>query len=332
MPLDRSRRRCCDRAAPQVDAHTALLIWLARRCTSSSVVAGTPACLADSARASSAFMRAGHRAWRGWACVLAWGSSFRCHIGGVRRVRSSLTPDGREECDAMDERARWRALRGAPRPPAGGRPTGCSARSARPTTRVQETWLRLSRSDAGGHREPRRLADDGRGPGLPQHAALARGTRARTRSTCTCPTRSSTARTASTPSTRRCWPTRSASPCSWCSTRCRRPSGWRSCSTTCSPCRSTRSRRSSSARPAATRQLASRARRRVQGAPRARHRPCPAARGGRRLPRRVARRRLRRARSRCSTPTSCCAPSGHAVSSRSSARPPWRARRSRTGA
>ena len=47
--------------------------------------------------------------------------------------------------------------------------------------------------------------------------------------------------------------------------------------------------------PDATRQLASRARRRVQARSRARHRRRPAAHGGRRVPRRVARRRLRRA-------------------------------------
>ena len=45
------------------------------------------------------------------------------------------------------------------------------------------------------------------------------------------------------------------------------PSGWRSCSTTCSLCPTTRSLPSWGDRPAATRQLASRARRRVQGTP-----------------------------------------------------------------
>ncbi len=38
---------------------------------------------------------------------------------------------------------------------------------------VQETWLRLSRSDAADDREPRRLAHDGDGARLPQHAAVA---------------------------------------------------------------------------------------------------------------------------------------------------------------
>ena len=67
-----------------------------------------------------------------------------------------------------------------------------------------------------------------------------------------------------TRNTRRCWPIRSAARCWWCWTRSRRPSGWRSCCTTCSPCRSTRSRPSSGA-PRCGQTLASRARHRVQG-------------------------------------------------------------------
>ena len=38
---------------------------------------------------------------------------------------------------------------------------------------VQEAWLRLSRADADGDRQPRRLADDRRRADLPGHAALA---------------------------------------------------------------------------------------------------------------------------------------------------------------
>ena len=72
---------------------------------------------------------------------------------------------------------------------------------------------------------------------------------------------------AAAPSRRRCSPTRSASRCSWCSTGWRPPNGWRSCCTTCSACRSRRSRGSPDARPDAARQLASRARRRVRGGP-----------------------------------------------------------------
>ena len=51
------------------------------------------------------------------------------------------------------------------------------------------------------------------------------------------------------PSRRRCWPTRSGWRCWSCSTGWRRPSGWRSCCTTCSGCRSRRSRGSPDAHP-----------------------------------------------------------------------------------
>ena len=129
---------------------------------------------------------------------------------------------------------------------------------------VQEAWLRLSRSDAERDRQPRRMADHGRVAGVPEHAAgapvAARGA-AR-------PRRARAGRRAGerrpTPSTRRCSPTRSGSRCWSCSTRWPPRSGSRSSCTTCSPCRSTRSRRSSGAARPAARQLASRARRRVQ--------------------------------------------------------------------
>lgn len=56
--------------------------------------------------------------------------------------------------------------------------------------------------------------------------------------------------TASGPRSRRSSPTRSAWRCSWCWTRSRPQNVWRSCCTTCSPCRSTRSPSSwSSLRP-----------------------------------------------------------------------------------
>ena len=163
---------------------------------------------------------------------------------------------------------------------------------------VQETWLRLSRTDAaevenlGGwlttvtarvclnmlrSRQTRR--EEPLGVHVPD-PVVTPGERRRHRSR------------------RRCWPTRSAWPCSSCWRCSRRRSGWRSCCTTCSPCRSTRSPPIVGRSPAATRQLASRARRRVQGAtaPDSRHRP--PARGRRRLLRRGARRRLRRPRGR----------------------------------
>ena len=141
--------------------------------------------------------------------------------------------------------------------------------SAEADDAVQEAWLRLSRAGAGGvenlggwlttvvarvcldmlrSRKSRREEPlDG---AVPEPPVEPRGTG---------PTRSR----------RRCWPTRSAWRCWWCWTRWPPPNGWRSCCTTCSPCRSRRSLPSWGAPPIAARQLASRARRRVQGAGRA---------------------------------------------------------------
>ena len=84
---------------------------------------------------------------------------------------------------------------------------------------VQEAWLRLSRSDASEVENLGGWLTTVVGARVPQHAALAqdtargaaRGARARSRS--------SAARTGSIPSTRHCWPTRSASRCWWCSRR-----------------------------------------------------------------------------------------------------------------
>ena len=84
---------------------------------------------------------------------------------------------------------------------------------------VQEAWLRLSRADAS---EVENLG--GWLTTVVARVSLnmlrSRNVRARGAArACTCPTRSSTAPTGSTPSTRRCWPTRSAWRCSWCSRR-----------------------------------------------------------------------------------------------------------------
>ena len=67
---------------------------------------------------------------------------------------------------------------------------------------------------------------------------------------------------------RRWPPTRSAPRCSSCSRRCSRPSAWRSCSTTCSRVPFEDIALIVDRSPAAARQLASRARRRVRGADR----------------------------------------------------------------
>ncbi len=131
--------------------------------------------------------------------------------------------------DVTDGRARLAgaALRGAPNPPAGGRLP--DARLAQRGRRRRPGGLAAAQPHRRGRdREPRRLADDGGRARVAEHAALApvapRGATRRP----ACPSRSSTAPTGPTPSTRRCSPTRSAWRCSWCSRRCPRPSGSRS--------------------------------------------------------------------------------------------------------
>ena len=92
-----------------------------------------------------------------------------------------------------------------------------------------------------------------------------------------------------TRSTRPSWPTPSDWPCSSCWRRCRRPSGSRSCSTTCSACPSTRSARSWTARRrqrASSRAVPPPRARRARGARRRSRRP---ARGRGCVPRRGAR-------------------------------------------
>ena len=158
-----------------------------------------------------------------------------------------------------------RAIRGAPQPPSASRlpDARLAERSRRRGARDVATAQPLRHQR---RREPRRMDDHDHVAGVPQHAcALARPV-ARSRSTRACPIRSSIASMGSIPNTRRCSPTPSVSRCSSCSRPFRLPSDWHSCCTTCSPCRSMRSRPSSARTPTATRQLASRARRRVQGA------------------------------------------------------------------
>ena len=209
----------------------------------------------------------------------------------------------------MDERD-WLAERFEEhrRPPAGG---------GLPDARLADRGRRrgpggVAAAQPRGHerrREPPRLADDRRRARVPEHAARAQARGARIRSACTCPTRSSSRAGRRRPrAARRCWPTRSASRCSSCSRRCTRaerlafvlhdmfavpfdeiaPIVGRS--------------------PEAARQLASRARRRVQRRTRAVPTPTwPAsARSSTRSspPRATA---TSRRWSRCSTRTSCCA-------------------------
>ena len=98
------------------------------------------------------------------------------------------------------------------------------------------------------YRQPGRLADHRGGPHLFEHAARPPGPSAGRNWPSSCRIRSWKPKANSTPNTARCWPTRSGWRCSWCWTRCRRSSGWRSCCTTSSPCRSTRSHPSSAGR------------------------------------------------------------------------------------
>ena len=99
-------------------------------------------------------------------------------------------------------------------------PTGCSGRSARPTTRVQEAWLRLSRSDTSGVENLGGMAHDGGGARVAEHAPVASGKARRAAGRARCPTRSSARRTGTDPEQRgldrRC---RSGWPCSSCSRR-----------------------------------------------------------------------------------------------------------------
>ncbi len=126
---------------------------------------------------------------------------------------------------------------------------------------VQETWLRLARSDPdtidnlGGWlttvvaricldklRARKARREEPMSPDVPEPVSPSRPTR------------------------RRCSPTRSASRCWSCSIPSSRPSASPSCCTTCSTCRSRTIAPIVGRTPAAARQLASRARRRVRGA------------------------------------------------------------------
>ena len=84
---------------------------------------------------------------------------------------------------------------------------------------VQEAWVRFSAAGADDVRQPGRLADHDREPGLPEHAARPRRPAGDPRRARACPTRCSARPTARPRSRRRCSPTRSGSRCSWCSTR-----------------------------------------------------------------------------------------------------------------
>ena len=123
-------------------------------------------------------------------------------------------------------------------------PTGCSAR------RAKRTMPSRKRGFDSAAPMPRAsttcgLADHGRCARVPRHAAVAYNRGARSRSPRTRRSRSRPARAGAAPSRKRSSRIRSGSRCSSCSTGWRRRNASPSCSTTCSPCRSRRSRRSS---------------------------------------------------------------------------------------
>ena len=192
---------------------------------------------------------------------------------------------------------------------------------------VQEAWLRLSRHGRGRRRQSRRLADHGRGARVPRHAALAQVAPRGADRTARYP---EPIAAGTTPSRRRCSPTRSAWRCWWCWRRWRRPSGVAFVLHDMFDLPSTRSRRSSGAR-----------RRRRGSSPAARAGACrasptvrrtadrpPAARSSTRSspPRAAA---ISTRCSPCSIPTSCCGPTrpprGSAASASCAARRPSRA-------
>ena len=197
---------------------------------------------------------------------------------------------------------------------------------------VQEAWLRLSRADTGEVENLRRLADHGRRPGVPEHAALARHPARGAARRAACPTRSSRRSRGTdpeqeavladsvglallvvldtlTPAERLAFVLHDmfAVPFEEIAPMVERS-------------------------PAAARQLASRARRRVQG-------PAPAPdpdlarqrRGRRRVLRRGPRTATSTRWSRCSTPTSCCAPTAAPARARPHGRAARRAGRRRAG-
>ena len=121
--------------------------------------------------------------------------SHRCDLRAV----NALDPPATRRCDRWTRTTSWPSSSRSTGRTCGRSPTGCSARSSEADDAVQEAWLRLSRADADDDRQPRRLADHGRRPRVPEHAALARGAARGAAGGRTCPTRSSAATTAVDP-------------------------------------------------------------------------------------------------------------------------------------
>ena len=255
------------------------------------------------------------------------------HIGG-RSVRHCYDERATKGCDRWTSATGWRTGSRPTAPTCGRWPTGCSARVSEADDAVQEAWLRLSRSDAAEIENLGGVADDRRRAGLASTccARARRGARSRlgphvpepivSREDGVDPehealladsvglallvvleTLGPAERLAFVLHDMFAVPFDEIAPIVD-----RSPDG------------------DAAARAAA--------RAAAFAGPRRRRTPTsPPARGRRRLPRRRARRRLRGARSRCSTPTSCCAPTAGrcapARRGRSAARRPWPSRRAR---
>ena len=139
-----------------------------------------------------------------------------CHIGRVVRVTCDDTWQ-REDVTDGRERVAGGALRGAPGPSAGGGLPDAGLAHRRRRRRAGH--LAAAQPGRGGRgREPRRVADDDRRPGVPEHAALAqRPARGALGAHVPDPVISPDGGSCSR-RRRRCWPTRSALRCWSCST------------------------------------------------------------------------------------------------------------------
>ena len=107
---------------------------------------------------------------------------------------------------------------------------------------VQEAWFRYSRTDTSDVANLRGWLTTAVARRASCCARASQDVKSQRASICR--SRSSADLEASTPSSRRCWPTPSGWRCLSCSTRSRHQNAWRSCSTTSLPFRSTRSRQS----------------------------------------------------------------------------------------
>ena len=134
-----------------MSTHTAQpLIWLARRCTSSSVECGTPALVADLLKASSASIAPGtEMAGLGIRDCMAFSCSPpACHTGGVDGV-NWLTPARRRDVTGMDEEGRLAELFEEHRPRLRAVAYRMLGSVAEADDAVQDAWLRLARVDVG---------------------------------------------------------------------------------------------------------------------------------------------------------------------------------------